>query len=218
MNASVVRAALRPTARATPLLPAAAGALLGLMFVVSASGENVVARLVAAAVLAAAGTGFALDDPAALTLEASPTPLAVRRSLRAALVFTMVGLAWSIDLVVAARFAPRGASLPVDALTLELSAFVAVVLAISAAAARRSSDGRGGAIAAPAFVVLVFGTNVLAYLWPAFPGLLPHTPHHDRWIWVLVGATALLGWLNRDPATRSRPRHRRARPRSDPMS
>jgi hypothetical protein len=197
--------ALRTTAW-PPLLPAGAVGFLAL-----ALDGGVVTRLRLAAVALCAGAAFALDDAAAGTTAAAPTPRALGRAVRLALVLPLAGAVWAAQLAVAGEA-------PAAALTLELAAMLAVTLAVAAAAAERVPDGRGGVAAVPA---LLGGLALAALLLPDRLTLHAGGPadprwdgSHLRWAGVLALALAALAYASGDPA---RPRAgRRLRRRSEP--
>src|SRR5207244_4387234 len=133
-HASVMRAAIIPTARATSLGPAASACLLGCAPLLIASGHDAISGgLVATIVITTSGSGFALDDRAAATLEASPTTLLTRRALRVSLLLVVLSTGAAIQLAVAAS-GTGDSPLPVGAWLLQDAAFVAATLVVSAAA------------------------------------------------------------------------------------
>lgn len=156
-----------------------------------------------AAIALCIGAAFVLDDPAAQSLAASPTPLLFRRLLRTTLLLPLVGGLWAIVLW-------RAGESYASALTLELAAMLAVTLAAAAAATARAADGRGGLAAAPALLIML-STALLALpaAWTLFAGG-PADPawdaSHVRWALVLAVAVAAFLAASRDPADpRARP-------------
>ena len=156
----------------------------------------VVLELRLAAVALAAGAAFVLDDPAAETIAASPTPLLFRRLLRAALALPVVAALWALLLL-------HADAAPAWALTLELAAMLATTLAVAALAAPLVPDGRGGVAAAPALLVLL-GAAALALpdgltLFAAGPLDARWEASHERWASVLVAAVLAFVYASLDP-------------------
>lgn len=153
--------------------------------------------LVAAAVVAGAAVAFAVDDPAAETLAASPTPLAARRAVRLSAV--LLGVALLAALVVS--IAVAGGSVGAGDLArrgAELAAAAGLAAAAAGTADRRRlpSAAIGGAVAGLLGVLLV---SAFAYRHDALPALVA-SPVHARW-WLLAGAGwAVAAWSWRDPA------------------
>jgi hypothetical protein len=157
----------------------------------------------AAAILLAGGVAFTLDDPAAEILAASPTPLSRRRSLRLLLVAPPVTLLWALLLT----WQGTEGSEETLALTLLLAGLVGLSLAVSGVAGRTSwLPGRGGLVAPPAILVLVFSSGVVPRRWRPLPlGDVPGgwTQIYIRWAAAAaVGALVLL-MSSRDPAAGS---------------
>jgi hypothetical protein len=162
-----------------------------------------------AILLTSFGAGFALDDEAAATLEASPTTLLTRRALRVAGLLAVLGAGIALQVAAAARVVP----VHLDALggwLLEDAAFVAVTLAVSAIAQRVLPERVGGIAAAPTGLLLLAIVATIARF-DAWLSPLPGAPHSERWVWVMAGGVAVLAALSRDPAARSsRSRHQPA--------
>lgn len=158
-----------------------------------------------AAVIAVLGATFVLDDEAAPTLEASPTTLAWRRSIRVATAVGLVSLAWA---GVWWRAEAHGTDLPWAGLTLELAALLALALATAAGVSRWTGANDPGVATTPAVFVVVLGAFQLPPRFALYGAPGPGWDDaHERW-WVLLGAAAaLLVWCARDPAGR-RPRSR----------
>jgi hypothetical protein len=197
-HASVLRAAIVPTVRATPLGPAAATCLLGCAPLLIASGHDVISgALVATIVITTFGVGFVLDDTAATTLEASPTTLLTRRALRVSLLLVVLSIGAAIQLAVAALGA-GDSPLPVGAWLLQDAAFVAVTLVVSAAAQLLLPERAGGAAAAPTGLLVLLTVGTLMRLRPWLTPI-PGGPHPERWGYMLAAAAAALLALSRDP-------------------
>jgi hypothetical protein len=178
----------------------------GMVFVLVGSRSGTAARVTIAGAGVAAATAFLLDDPAAETLSASPTPLPARRAQRVAIAAVAVALWWAAAVTVAAT---QIGVVPLAGPALEVGVLVAVAVAVSAAAATMG-DRTGGGIAGAAVSVACFASTFLPSRWwlpfppdPAAPGATP------RWLAVFVCATALLAWTSRDPARPRRLRKRR---------
>ena len=184
----------RPSVRTAAWVAVLPAGVLGLG-VLTLDGP-VVLELRLAAVALAAGAAFVLDDPAAETIAASPTPLLFRNLLRAALALPLVAALWTV-LLLYADVAPAWA------LTLELAAMLAATLAIAALAAPLVPDGRGGVAAAPALLVLL-GAAALALpdgltLFAAGPLDARWGASHERWASVLVAAILAFVYASLDP-------------------
>jgi hypothetical protein len=187
---------IRPLLRTLPLAPLAAAGACGLL-VVHLEGDLLL-RLRAAAVALCLGAAFALDDPAAQTTAAAPTPLLFRRLLRLALVLTFVAVLWA-SLIAYADDAPR-------ALALELAAMLAFGLAASALAFRFAPDGRGGLAGGSALLVFLAAAGLaLPDRWTLFasaPGDPGWTTSHGRWALVLAFGLLVLVHASLDPGRR----------------
>ena len=149
------------------------------------------------ATLVAAGACFAFDDRAADLLAASPTSLWRRRVLAMALVVPLAAGAWWA-VVLADALGPDGGFPPLAEYLLPVT-LVAVALAVAAAAARRSPDGMGSAVAGPALVAFVFATAVPREAW----ALHPVPAHAGRWAAILAIASIAVPAASRDLARAS---------------
>lgn len=149
-----------------------------------------------AAVLVAAGVSFALDDPAAPTLAASPSPLSWRRATRLALGLPVAVSAWVVVVVTADLLGD--VQPPVG---LEVAAMTAVSLAAASVAIRRSTDGMGGIAGPPAVLLLALAPFALPARWDLYPVAI----HQFRWWMVTAGAVAIVLRCGRDPAASGRP-------------
>lgn len=182
-------------ARWLPMVPTALLAAGLLVWVDYRDGSGLLWPLRGCAALLALGAAYTLDDSAAAVTAAAPTSLAVRRGTRLAVVVGAVGIAWAALASYAAVLS--GDPLPLAALTLELAALLALVLAFAAAV--------GGTAAGPAVVgVLVLSTR-LPQRWSLLdgvPGDVSWSAAHRRWVVLLVAAVAVLLVATRDPAAR----------------
>jgi hypothetical protein len=155
------------------------------------------------AVLLALGAVFVLDDAAAVTVAAFPTPLWWRRMLRFGLAAVFVLPAWAAVLAYAYSQQPE---LPWPRLTLELTVLVTFGFAIGDAAARWLDVNEPGMTAALA----VLGFTFIGLHLPMRIGLfaMPDSPDWEpstlRWAGVLIVAVAVLLATIRDPGQRWR--------------
>lgn len=190
--------ALLATARAMPRSPVALAVLSFVPVAVVAvrGGDDFGIALSASAVIAGAGLGYAADDPAAPTLESSPTSLAARRTLRVVLVAAMLGAAWAAAALIAQQ---RGTPPP------DISASAAALFAtagISAAFAARARTDAPVTVGANAVVVAVLGVvtiSAVATRWPVLPTLADGS-NPARWWWVTASGMVIACWSSRDPA------------------
>jgi hypothetical protein len=160
-------------------------------------GHDFAGALTAASVIAGAGAGYSVDDPAAPTLAPSPTPLAVRRCLRATVVMAALVAAWLAALVIARTSAP---ALPAIATAMRELVATAAIAAAVASRARSDAPASPGAAAAGASVLAMVTISAFAYRWPALPAL-GSGPTHSRWWWVAAAGFVAAAWSSRDPAT-----------------
>jgi hypothetical protein len=199
-----VGALARSAPRVLSWQPQATTMVVGIAIIAIGTRAGVAQRLALAGAVVAAGSGFLLDDPAAVTLAASPTSFPVRRLLRVWVVAIGAILWW----VAAATFcAQRVGGLPLHGLTLEFAMLVAAGLAASAVAVTLG-DRTGGGIPGAVFVLVWFATTYLPpRSWlpfptgPAFPGA------STRLVVMLAVAVVVLVVASRDPTAR-RPRRR----------
>jgi hypothetical protein len=157
------------------------------------------------------GAVFVLDDPAAVTVAAVPSPLRYRRGLRLILIAPLVATVWASQLLLVFVHATSrlhgGAEglLPIWGLTLEMVAMMMTGMAIAALATRWVSEGLGGVAAGPTLLVLVVAAAYLPYRWTLFPGSVDDpqwAAAHIRWAAIAVLATLLFMYFSRDPAAR----------------
>ena len=187
--------------RSLRLAPFVTGAAAVAGFLAARRGDthDVVGDLRAVGLLLALGSGYVLDDGAAVTLQASPYSLARRLWLRIGFAATVVTPLWMA--VLAALAGDRWAlGLGV---TVELAAVLAVVWAI-AAWGRRLGVEHPGVITTPALLASLFTAASISRA-PVLVELGPQWfSAHVRWSGVLVGATCVLLAGMRDPAARRR--------------
>ena len=199
-TAAVLRASVAPTMRSTPLLPVAVTCVLGCIPpLVAMRSDQLLAALVATTVVTSFGVGFALDDAAAATLEASPSTALTRRGMRVCLLLAILAVGSTLQLA-AAAISVGLHGVPIGAWFVQDAAFVAVTLAVSAGAQWLLAERTGGAAAAPTALLLLFVVGALAHVRP-WLSPIPGAPHWNRWGYLLAAATAALVGLSRDPAS-----------------
>ncbi|WP_203708498.1 hypothetical protein [Asanoa iriomotensis] len=195
--AAVAVPAVRALRWTPPLAALVVGyAMIGVPAVASAGSDPslVVVLLRLATVSAALGVGFLLDDPARPTTATSPAPAWLPLAARVtAGVVLLAGWWWATLATAGAALGPASPVLPRDDLTLEAAAVVAVSLAVATTIWRRAARGVVGLVAAPAFLAAVF---VVALLPDRVALLVPFggsgwAAAHDRWLVVLIAATAV---------------------------
>jgi hypothetical protein len=192
--------------RSLRLAPVVTGGVAAAAFLAARHGDThgVVGDLRVLGLLLALGSGYALDDGAAVTLQASPYGLARRLWLRIGCAVAVVAPLWTAMLARYLPSAPAGDRWAVGlGLTAELAAALTVIWAV-AAWARRHGYEHPGVITTPALLASL----LLAASIPQAPMLVGFgaqwTSAHLRWSGVLVGATCALVGAMRDPAARWR--------------
>lgn len=221
MTPSVARELVRSghLVRSLRLAPFVIGAAAVAAFLAARRGDthDVVADLRVLGLLLALGSGYVLDDGAAVTLQASPYSLARRLWLRIGCAAAVLVPLWA---AVLARYLPSAAAgqrwVLGLGLTVELAAALTVIWAV-AAWGRRHGFEHPGIITTPALLAAL----MLAASIPQAPMLVGGgarwTPAHLRWSGILVGATCVLVAGMRDPAARWRcPGHHPGRERQRP--
>jgi len=190
--------------RSVRLAPFATSAAAVAAYLVARLGDthHAIGDLRVLGLLLALGAGYALDDSAAITLQASPHGLARRLWLRIAYAAAVVVPVWAAVLAVylpSATAADRW-SLGLG-LTTELAATVTVMWAVAAWARRQGFD-QPGIITTPVLLAAL----LLAASIPQAPMLVGFgrewTPAHLRWSGIAVAATCALVAAMRDPAAR----------------
>jgi hypothetical protein len=184
-----------PTARSTDWLPGTASGMLAVAVVTLARDTSPALCLGLAAAALAMGSSFALDDPAATSLEASPAPLVLRHAVRASCALPLPAAVW---LGLVQHFQAVDGS----ELTLVLAGLVASALAIAAVACRAGESG--GLVAAPTLLMLVACAFVLPERVSLFPDGDPGEANAFivRWGLVLGLAACVFIAASRDPAHR----------------
>lgn len=199
----ITREALPAIARSIRWQPLGVAALLSVSIVALRRGEDTAGPMQAVAILLACGAGFALDDPAAEVLAASPTPLSRRRSLRLLLVLPPLTLLWGLLL----SWRKTDGSEETLALMFLFAGLVGVSLAIAGVAGRTSWLPSGGGLAGPPTILfLMFLSSAIPRRWRPLPlGDVPGgwTQIYIRWAAAAVVATLVLVMSSRDPAAGS---------------
>lgn len=216
MNVRAVAALPRPTLHAIGWLPLAAGCATGLAVVLvpealtaKLTGGGLTYLLRIAALCAALGAAFLLDDAASRSTPAVPTSRLARNLVRVAIAIPVIAGWWVATLALAHAVGHPAtvAHLPVAALTLEAASLVAASLAIAAVAQRHTPDGNTGVAAAPA--MLVIGAAVWFLPHRVALVVLPDdpqwTPAHRRWAAVLGLAVVFFLLAGRDRIRTGRP-------------
>jgi hypothetical protein len=201
MNLRTPYRLLRPSAHAIRWLPVATGAAVGLALVVvpealttKLTDAHLTSLLRLAAVCAALGAAFVLDDAAARSIPTVPTSRLTRNLVRVAVAVPAVALWWVGTLRLVLTMAHHR-HVPGTALTLEAAALVSASLALAAIAQRGGSDANTGLFAAPAVLALA---AVIWFLPPRVALVLPPddpqwTQSHRRWATLLgVGVVVFL--------------------------
>jgi hypothetical protein len=152
--------------------------------------------------LLALGSGYVLDDGAAVTLEASPYGLARRLWLRIGCATAVVAPLWTLMVAYLLPSAPAGDRWAVGlGVTVELAAVLAVGWAVAAWGRRRGVD-HPGIVTTPALLAALLVAASMSRA-PMLVGPGPQwTVAHVRWSGVLVGAMCVLLAAMRDPAAR----------------
>ena len=171
--------------------------------------HDVIADLRVLALLLALGSGYVLDDGAAVTLQASPYSLARRLWLRIGFAAAVVAPLWTTMLAHYLPSVPAGDRWALGlGLTVELAAALTVIWAV-ATWGRRHGFEHPGIITTPALLTSLLLTASIPQA-PMLVGYGPQwTPAHLRWSAILISATCLLVAAMSDPAARWRsPDHR----------
>ena len=188
--------------RSTQTVPTILGGLIAVGAIVArmSTGHDLAEIYALALVASTAGLGFALDDPAAETVGASPTPLARRRIHRVAIVGSITAATWlMIAGVVATSDTQR---FPTYDVIIEVAALAAIGLATSAMVQRRTQAPGGPTAALIVLVGPVFLSGVAFRDVRVFPSLVPGQDLRERWIWIALACAALLVFTSLDPAGR----------------
>ena len=177
-------------------------------FLVARGGDthDVIGDLRVLGLLLALGSGYVLDDGAAVTLQASPYGLARRLWLRIGCATAIFTPLWIVMLAYLLPAAPASDRWDLGlGLTVELAAVLTVVWAIAVWGRRRGIE-HPGIITTPALLALLFMVASISRA-PVLVGFGPQwTSAHLRWSGILVGAICVLLAGMRDPAVSTRTR------------
>jgi hypothetical protein len=190
--------------RSTPTAPTTIGGLLAVGAIITrmSTGHDIAEIYALALVASTAGLGFALDDPAAETVAASPTPLARRRIHRVSIAATITVTTWLlIAAVVATSDTQR---FPTYDVIIEVIALAAIALATSALVQQRTQAPGGPTAALVVLVGPAFLYGIVFRDVRVFPSLVPGQDLRERWIWLAIAFAALLVLTSRDPARQKR--------------
>ncbi len=193
--------------RSTQTVPTILGGLIAVGTIITgmSTGHDLAEIYALAFVASTAGLGFALDDPAAETVAASPTPLIRRRIHRVAIVGVITAATW---LVIAGVVATSDIQrFPTYDVVIEVAALAAIGLATSAMVQRRTQAPGGPTAALVVLVGPAFLSGVVFRDVRVFPSLVPGQDLRERWIWLALAGAALLLLASRDPAGRKSVRH-----------
>ncbi len=194
--------------RCTPTLPTMLGGLVATIAIVArmSTGHEIGEIYALALVTSTAGIGFALDDPAAEIVAASPTTLGRRRIIRIAIAAALTVTAWGM--IAAAVAMSKAQHFPTYDIVIELVALAAIGLATSAAVQRRTGSPGGPTAALVVLVGPAFMYGVVFRGVRVFPSLVPGQDLRQRWVWLALVAVGSLLVTSRDPG---RSCHRAAR-------
>lgn len=193
--------------RSTPTVPTIIGGLIavGTIIISMTTGHDLAEIYALAFVASTAGLGFALDDPAAETVAASPTSLARRRIHRVGIAGAITVATW---LMIAALVATSETQrFPTYDVLIEIAALTAIGLATSALVQQRTQAPGGPTASLVVLVGPAFLYGVVFRDVRVFPSLVPGQDLRERWIWMALAGAALLVRASRDPASRRRVRH-----------
>lgn len=194
--------AARPTVRSLPpsvvagLVLAAAPAVL----TAASGGTDLSKAVLVTALVIGALVGFAIDDPAAVVLAASPTTLLSRRLHR---VVALLGLGGVVVGVVAllVGLVHQGPTISLLQEGREGAAAAGLATAAAAWLARSTGEPRPGSFG---LVLGLLGPLVVSALAWRVEGLpsLGTADHASRWWWVAAVGWTAAAWWSRDPARR----------------
>lgn len=188
--------------RSTQTVPTILGGLIAVGTIITrmSTGHDLAEIYALAFVASTAGLGFALDDPAAETVAASPTSLARRRIHRVSIAVTITVTTWlMIAGVVATSDTQR---FPTYDVIIEVAALAAIALATSALVQQRTQAPGGPTAALVVLVGPAFLYGVVFRDVRVFPSLVPGQDLRERWIWIALACAALLVFTSLDPAGR----------------
>lgn len=194
--------AVRLTAKTLPLSALAAGTLAALpgLIAVAAGGSDLTGAVVATTLVLGSLAGLAVDDPAATTLEPSPTTLLARRGRRLALLLGGIALAGAASAALVA-LAHDGPPISLLARLREGMAAAALAAAVSCGIARQTGERRPGSVGVFAGLLGTLLISALAFRVRGLPSVNAEVDA-ARWWWVTGAGWALALWWSRDPARR----------------
>ena len=176
-------------------------ATISLLLVLLHSDGPIATPLQVSALLLGAGTGFAIDDPAAETLASSPTTLRRRHGVRLAAMGIATALA---GLVLGLLARPTGVDEAV-ALVAMTAGLVGLNLGVAGVAGRISGWRHGGLVSSPVVLILIIASSMLPPAWRPLPtGDIPGgwSAISTRWALACVAGLLVLVYSLRDPARR----------------
>jgi hypothetical protein len=194
--------------RSLPLAPFVTGVAAVAAFLAARGGDthDVVVDLRVVGLLLALGSGYVLDDAAAVTLQASPYSLARRLWLRIGCAAAVVVPSWTAVLAHVLPSAPAGDRWALGlGLTLELTAALAVSWAVATWGRRLGFEHPGIATTPALLAWLLLATSIPQAPMLVGPGA-EWTTAHLRWAGVLAVTTVVLAAGMRDPAAQVRRR------------
>ncbi len=192
--------AARPTARSLPPGAAASMALAvaPAVLTVASGGANLSGAAMASSLVAGALLGFAIDDPAAAVLAASPTPLFARRLHRvAALLVLAAAVAGVVALLVA--LVHDGPAISLSERVREGAAAAGVATAAATWLARSTGERRPGSFGLMLGLLAPLVVSALAWRVRGLPAL-GTAQYASRWWWVAVVGWTAAAWWSRDLA------------------
>ena len=161
--------------------------------------DSLTVQLRLAAVCAAVGAVFLLDDPAKPTTLVVPGRAWVTTALRVGMAFGAVALWWAaaVGITLAGAGEGIGEQLRLAGTTLEAATILVVALALAVLGCRRAERGVASAVTAPATLVVVGAAALLPRETALFVGLTDPrwAAAHDRWsvLLLVAGVTLLIG-------------------------
>lgn len=192
--------------RAIALQLGAAVALVAVTFRGLDSTSTATQVLQGLALLLAATLAFAVDEPGAEVLDATPTPYARRVGRRLP---ALAGLAAGLWVLTLALVALRGADVAARLLTLQAVTLIALGLAVAAALRRWRRMPEPGLVAGPVLIGFLIGLDQLPRPLAVMPLQAwgpPWEVTHLRWTAIALAALSVLLVGLSDPATAVRRR------------
>ena len=193
------RLLVRPVVRTIRWLPMPASGALGAFMVYvglhqRGQGDPHLPYVAVALCLSAA---FLLDDPAAETVDGTPTPLLLRRGVQIVVGVPALLVVWGAILAYA------GFDELHPAMWVEFTGMLALTLALAAIGARIIGSERAGMFAAPALMLVLVASAFVSARWrplPLDPVGAGWFDLYGRWTIALVVSSAVFLIAGRDPA------------------